>query len=165
MREPLVAKLSGSSSKTATFYFRTREDREKAYNILADHHFYFPYGPNLSMKEIDDPEYMLELLETAGFDTTTILVEKESNPQVLGVRGVDASLEKMKEEKKREWRARGYSESLISMATDLAQEWAYRMSEVFAPPELREAAIRYNLPKGLEVADRWIKTIGEAVKA
>jgi len=100
----------------------------------------------------------------------TIILEKplvlklNLNPQVVGVRGVDASLERMKEEKRAEWRARGYSESLINMATELAQDWTYRMSEVFAPPELREAAIRYNLPKGLEVANRWIEAIGEAAK-
>jgi len=87
------------------------------------------------------------------------------NPQVIGVRGVDASLEAMKDEKKREWRAKGYSEKLINMATELAQEWAYKMSEVFAPPEMREAAVRYNLPKGLEVADAWITKLGEAIKA
>jgi len=84
--------------------------------------------------------------------------------QVIGVRGVDAELESLKEAKRAEWRAMGYSESLINMATELAQDWTYRMSEVFAPPELREAAVRYNLPKGLEVADRWIRAIGEAAK-
>lgn len=87
------------------------------------------------------------------------------NPGIIGVRGVDAGLEMMKEKKRNEWRAQGYSESLINKALELAQEWTYKMSEAFAPPEMREAAIRHNLPKGLEVADRWITAIGEAVKA
>ena len=73
-------------------------------------------------------------------------------------------METMKEEKRKEWRAKGYSEKLINMATELAQEWAFRMSEVFAPPEMREVAVRHNLPKGLEVADRWITRFGEALK-
>jgi hypothetical protein len=83
----------------------------------------------------------------------------------VGVRGVDSGLESLKEAKKREWRAKGYSESLIRMADDLATEWSVSMSEAFAPPELREAAIKYNFPKGLSVADAWIVKIGEAVKA
>ena len=92
-----------------------------------------------------------------------ISIHKGSNPQVIGVRGVDAKLETMKEEKRKDWRARGYSEGLIDKAMDLAQEWAYKMSEVFTPPELREAAVMHNLPKGLEVADRWITVLGDAV--
>lgn len=83
---------------------------------------------------------------------------------IIGVRGIDAKLETMKDEKRKEWRARGYSEGLIDKAMDLAQEWAYKMSEVFTPPELREAAVIHNLPKGLEVADRWITALGDAVK-
>jgi len=40
------------------------------------------------------------------------LVEKLTlNPQVVGVRGVDAELERLKESKRAEWRAKGYSES------------------------------------------------------
>jgi len=102
----------------------------------------------------------------------TILLEKPlveklnlDPPQVIGVRGIDAGLEAMKEAKRREWRAKGYSEKLISMALELAEDWTYRMSEVFAPPELREAAVRYNFPKGLEVASRWIEVMGEAAKS
>jgi hypothetical protein len=70
---------------------------------------------------------------------------------------VDSSLEAMKEAKRAEWRGKGYPEGLINMGLDLASEWAYSMSEAFAPPELREAAVRYNYPKGLEVAERWIR--------
>ncbi len=84
-----------------------------------------------------------------------------SNPNPVGVRDVDSSLEAMKEKKKREWREKGYPEGLIAEALLLAQEWAYKMSAAFAPPEFREAAIRHNLRKGLEVADAWIKTMSK----
>jgi len=106
-----------------------------------------------------------QVVGVRGVDAALERMKEEKKAEWrVGVRGVDAALERMKEEKKAEWRARGYSESLINMATELAQDWTYRMSEVFAPPELREAAIRYNLPKGLEVASRWIEAIGEAAK-
>jgi len=66
------------------FYFRDKEARHKAYNILAGHNFYFPYGPSVSLTDIDEPDYMLELLEAGGFNTAEILVEKpketSSNP-------------------------------------------------------------------------------------
>lgn len=68
----------------ATFYFRDKEARAKAYNILAGHNFYFPYGPNNnSLKDIDNPDYMLELLATEGFNTAEIIVEKSAvaNPK------------------------------------------------------------------------------------
>jgi len=62
--------------KTATFYFESREDRKRAAEILAKHNFYFPYGPDISLTEIDEPDYMLELLASEGFDTSKILVER-----------------------------------------------------------------------------------------
>ena len=61
---------------TATFYFRDKEARNKAYELLTRHNFYFPYGKDISLKDIDDPEYMLELLQHEGFDTSLIFVEK-----------------------------------------------------------------------------------------
>lgn len=60
----------------AAFYFSDKKAREKAYELLSQHNFYFPYGSNLSMKEIDDPDYMLELLESEGFDISQIRVER-----------------------------------------------------------------------------------------
>ena len=87
-----------------------------------------------------------------------------ASPPVL-VRGkwVNAEIDRLMEEKKREWRARGYSESLIRMAEDLARSWTAKMSEAFAPPEVREAVVRHIFPKSLEVADAWIAKLGEAV--
>jgi hypothetical protein len=84
--------------------------------------------------------------------------------QVVGVKGVDMELERMKEGKKREWRSKGYSENFIKMAGDLADEWATSMTSAFAPPELRDAVLRHVYPKGLEVASKWIETMAVPVK-
>jgi hypothetical protein len=88
------------------------------------------------------------------------------SPYVLvGGEWVDAEIDRLIEEKKKEWRARGYSESLIRMATDLAKGWVSKMSEAFAPPELKSAVARHIAPKAVMVADQWITKIGEAAKA
>jgi len=78
---------------------------------------------------------------------------------------VDAEIETMLEEKKREWRMKGYSEKLIRMAEDLAKGWVAKLSEAFAPPEVREAVVRHMFPKALETASKWLETLGEAAKA
>jgi len=93
------------------------------------------------------------------------LLKRVWSPEVVGVKGVDAAIERLKEEKKAEWRRRGYSETLISMAVSLADDWASSMASAFAPPELKESVLRHIYPKALDVADRWITKIGEAVKA
>jgi hypothetical protein len=80
--------------------------------------------------------------------------------QAIGVYGVDMEVQRMKDEKAREWREAGYSEHLISMALSLADEWAVSMASAFAPPELKDAVIRHSYPKALEVADRWIRAMG-----
>jgi len=92
------------------------------------------------------------------------LLKRLWSPEVVGVKGVDAAIERLKEEKKAEWRRRGYSENLISMAVSLADDWAFSMAGAFAPPELKESVLRHIYPKALDVADRWITKIGEAVK-
>jgi len=93
------------------------------------------------------------------------LLKRVWSPEAVGVKGVDAAIEKMKEEKKAEWRFKGYSENLIRMAIDLADSWASSISSAFAPPELKEAVLKHIYPKALSVADAWIEKIGSAVKA
>lgn len=63
-------------AKGTTFYFETHEDRKKARELLSHHNFYFPDGPDFSLTDIDDPDYMLELLDSEGFNTSKIMVEK-----------------------------------------------------------------------------------------
>jgi hypothetical protein len=88
-----------------------------------------------------------------------------SPPVLVGGEWVDSEIDKMIEAKKAEWRSKGYSENLIRMAEDLAKSWVAKLSETFAPPDVREAVVRHMMPKGLEVADRWLATIGAAVMA
>lgn len=71
--------------------------------------------------------------------------------------GVDGSLDAMKAQKTAEWKARGYSDAIIAMALELADEWVHSMSVTFAPPAAQEEAMRMNYPKGLAVAQRWIE--------
>ena len=62
--------------KGVTFYFETREDRQRAYELLARHDFHFPYGPDFSLTGIDNPDHMLEILASEGFETSRVLVER-----------------------------------------------------------------------------------------
>jgi rubrerythrin len=62
--------------KGVTFYFETTAERDKAREFLGRHNFYFPDGPEISLKDIDNPDYMLELLAYEGFDTSKIQVER-----------------------------------------------------------------------------------------
>jgi hypothetical protein len=89
--------------------------------------------------------------------------ELTSRGSILIDREVDTDIERMKMEKIREWKAKGYSEHLIDMATRLSQEWVVSMSKAFAPtmPEVQEAIIRATFPKALEVGDRWIREMAK----
>ena len=62
--------------KGVTFYFETTAERDKAREFLGRHNFYFPDGPEISLTDIEDPDYMLELLAYEGFDTSKIQVER-----------------------------------------------------------------------------------------
>jgi len=94
-----------------------------------------------------------------------ILGELMSSPPVLiGGEWIDSEIDKLIETKKAEWRRAGYSENLIGMAEDLARGWIAKMSEAFAPPELKEAVARHIAPKAIEVADKWITKLGESAK-
>jgi len=62
--------------KGVTFYFETIAERDKAREFLGRHNFRFPDGPEISLKDIDNADYMLELLAYEGFDTSKIMVER-----------------------------------------------------------------------------------------
>lgn len=72
--EKYAVPVPGAKSKT-TFYFQTTQERERARELLSHHNFYFPDGPEISLTNIDDPDYMLELLDSEGFITANIMVE------------------------------------------------------------------------------------------
>lgn len=105
---------------------------------------------------IEEARRRLEGRKTFVLDKPLITKVKFS-PQVYGV---NADLEAMKESKRSEWIAKGYSEKLINMAFDLADEWTIAMTKAFAPPELKEAVTRHIYPKSLQVADRWLGKMG-----
>lgn len=82
---------------------------------------------------------------------------------------VDSSLEKIIEEKKREWISRGVRPKLADMAAELARGWAEKISkwhvshlkDILPPDELvrieRQILERY-LREGLnKVAEEWIR--------
>ena len=80
---------------------------------------------------------------------------------------VDSSLEVMKERYKSKWRKKGYSESLIGMASELSDHWAESMAEAFAPPEapeVKKAIVKHIYPKALKTSDVWITALGEAAE-
>jgi hypothetical protein len=83
-----------------------------------------------------------------------------SPPVLVGGEWVDSEIDKMIEAKKTEWRRKGYSENLISMAESLCRGWISKMAEAFAPPEVKQAVARHITPKAIEVADAWIQRIG-----
>jgi hypothetical protein len=99
----------------------------------------------------------------------TILLKKPILSTVLGsiiVAGTvyDGEVEKMKEEKIREWREKGVSEGMINYAIKLAEEWTAKMVEWstrYIPPEEKEKVQKMMVApmfkKGLEVAEDWIK--------
>lgn len=98
-------------------------------------------------------------------DGQPIIPRKKILGETIGVKGVDSDIEHMKQEKEAEWRQKGYSENLISMAVKLADDWAWSMANAFAPPEAKEAVVKNIYPTALSVADRWIDKIGTAVMA
>jgi len=74
---------------------------------------------------------------------------------------VDTVLESKREEKKREWLAKGYSPALVEKALLLADEWIASLAETFAPgmPDVQRAIIKAKYDKALEVGERWIKAM------
>lgn len=76
--------------------------------------------------------------------------------------GVDMAIERMKEEKRREWETRGYPPGLIEKALKLSDEWVLSMAQAFLPgkPELQKELIKLSYAKALDVASRWIEALG-----
>lgn len=78
----------------------------------------------------------------------------------------DSELTRLREAKRAEWTARGYSPKLQSMAFELADDWADRMSDwmlrVIEEPELKRKAYTALYKEGLDtVAERWIRSMSE----
>ena len=100
-------------------------------------------------------------------------IEKQFIGPVSG-RVIDEEVEKVVEEKKREWIARGVRPKLADMAADLAKGWAEKISrwhishlvDVLPREELErieeEIFLKY-LREGLDrVAEEWVRVFHEA---
>ena len=60
-----------------TFYFETETERDRAQQLLLQrHNISLTKGSNNSLTDIGDPDYILELLASEGFDTSKVLVER-----------------------------------------------------------------------------------------
>ena len=63
--------------KGVTFYFETEAERDRAQQFLLQRHdISLTKGPNNSLTDIGDPDYILELLAFYDFDTSKIQVER-----------------------------------------------------------------------------------------
>jgi hypothetical protein len=60
----------------SNLYFEGEESRAQARYILQKHRIYPEDGPDFSFIDVEDADYVLELLSAAGFDTSKILVER-----------------------------------------------------------------------------------------
>jgi hypothetical protein len=60
----------------SNLYFEGEESRAQARYILQKHGIYPEDGPDFSFIDVEDADYVLELLSAAGFDTSKILVER-----------------------------------------------------------------------------------------
>jgi hypothetical protein len=101
----------------------------------------------------------------------TILLKKPILSTVLGTIIVDSTVydgevEKMKEEKIREWREKGFSEGMIKYAVKLAEDWTAKMVEWstrYLPPEekgrVQKILVTPLFKKGLEVSEDWLKSM------
>jgi len=85
-------------------------------------------------------------------------------------REINGEIERMKEEKRREWIERGYPERLVFMALNMAKGWAARMVEFATrdlPPDMREEVVVKLAPMMFkralkEVAEPWLETMAGA---
>lgn len=88
-------------------------------------------------------------------------------PQAVDLAGVNSQIKHQRDELMSDLRARGMPEGLQAKAVTLADEWALKMSSTFVPreiwddPKMRQAIIRANYPRAVEVAKRWAEVMSE----
>lgn len=172
---PFTAWVAGKSKARAKKTYLLNIERIESSSAQAEKRYFVRYIDLATGKEqektlLERELYDLYMDQRAGKISIIEIhkvgspVEIEGSPVRIRHVEVDAELDRMLEAKKGEWRRKGYPEHLISMAVDLANEWAGAISGAFAPPELRTDIIRHIYPKALEVADHWITKFGEAAR-
>jgi hypothetical protein len=94
------------------------------------------------------------------------LIKRPKIFEELIVRGeaVDSEIERMLDEKYKEWISRGVSENMARMAIDLAKGWAEKVTEfglagAKIPEEAKKEITKAHLKKGFEVAEKWIHSL------
>lgn len=77
---------------------------------------------------------------------------------------VDTRLESLRESKRREWLAKGYSPALVEKGLSLADEWPVALAESFLPgmPEAQRKLVELNYPKALATAERWVEEMARS---
>jgi len=85
--------------------------------------------------------------------------EKGVDPPQL----IDARFETLRERKKAEWEAKGYSPGLIEKALLWANEWAQGIARRFVrPPELATRVAESIYPEALELSQRYIEAFAKS---
>lgn len=85
--------------------------------------------------------------------------EKGLDPPQL----VDARFETLREKKKKEWEAKGYSPGLIEKALLWANEWARGIARRFVrPPELAARVAESIYPEALELSEKYIEAFARS---
>lgn len=73
--------------------------------------------------------------------------------------------EALRNRKKEEWKAKGYSDKIIDKAFAWAQEYTISMSsKVTENPKLREAIQSELYPKSLEMAEIWMEKVTKYIQ-
>lgn len=88
--------------------------------------------------------------------------EKTAKQVFVAGEYVDDELKKIEEAKRREWRARGLTDTQIEMALTLARNWASSMAEFAAPGmyDIQKKIVPSLFRRGLEeVSEAWIKAM------
>jgi len=70
-------------------------------------------------------------------------------------------IQRLRENKKAEWKQKGYPDILIEQGLALADNWVSRMANAFSPPDpqIKKSIILSSYPKAFECAENWIKVM------
>lgn len=71
----------------------------------------------------------------------------------------------MIEEKVKQWRQEGYSDTTIERGLAWAEEWAWGTAQTVTDnPKLQKQIVQELLPKALRLADNYLQKLTEAIK-
>ncbi len=94
-------------------------------------------------------------------------------PRMFGVRwpwmsthsGIDSEVDNLKQKKRAEWQAKGYSSDLIEQGLKWAEEWTLGLPGVKVArqvsPEVGREVFRIIYSSSLPIADRWMEVMSK----